>query len=132
MSSRCGVMRIAVFGATGKIGRHVVQQALAAGHQVATLVRDGGKLTANPGRGLLVVIGDLLDPGAVARVVTPVLLSLSWDHKSCSLECHGRLELTQLTEPVISLHPWALVTRGSLGPLHANGHAGCRRVDCLQ
>ena len=32
-------MRITVFGATGGIGGHVVQQALAAGHEVTAVVR---------------------------------------------------------------------------------------------
>ena len=32
-------MRIAVFGGTGRTGRHVVTQALAAGHEVRVLVR---------------------------------------------------------------------------------------------
>jgi uncharacterized protein YbjT (DUF2867 family) len=32
-------MRLTVFGATGGIGGHVVQQALAAGHQVTAVVR---------------------------------------------------------------------------------------------
>lgn len=37
-------MRIAVVGGTGGIGRHVVDLALAAGHEVRTLVRDPRKL----------------------------------------------------------------------------------------
>ncbi len=32
-------MRIAVFGGTGRTGRHVVTQALAAGHEVRVVVR---------------------------------------------------------------------------------------------
>jgi nucleoside-diphosphate-sugar epimerase len=32
-------MKIAVFGAAGRTGRHVVEQALAAGHEVVALVR---------------------------------------------------------------------------------------------
>lgn len=38
-------MRIAVFGATGRTGLHLVEQALAAGHQVTVLVRDPSKVT---------------------------------------------------------------------------------------
>ena len=47
MACRCGLtaaigarpQRIAVFGATRGIGRHVVERALAAGHDVSALVR---------------------------------------------------------------------------------------------
>jgi nucleoside-diphosphate-sugar epimerase len=34
-------MRVTVFGATGQIGRHVVEQLLNAGHQVTALTRSG-------------------------------------------------------------------------------------------
>jgi uncharacterized protein YbjT (DUF2867 family) len=37
-------MRLTVFGATGGTGRHVVQQALADGHQVTAVVRDPARL----------------------------------------------------------------------------------------
>ena len=38
------VSKIAVFGATGLTGRHVVEQALARGHEVVALVRDPSRL----------------------------------------------------------------------------------------
>jgi uncharacterized protein YbjT (DUF2867 family) len=37
-------VKLAVFGATGRTGRHLVQQALAAGHEIVALVRTPGKL----------------------------------------------------------------------------------------
>ncbi|MFE3029980.1 NAD(P)-dependent oxidoreductase, partial [Nocardia tengchongensis] len=61
-------MNVAIFGATGTIGRHVVTQALAAGHQVTVLVRDPAKLTVTHER-LRAVTGDVLDPAAVERTV---------------------------------------------------------------
>jgi len=60
-------MKIAVFGASGGTGRHVVAQALAAGHAVTALVRDPAALPARPG--LDVVAGSAHDPVAVARAV---------------------------------------------------------------
>jgi uncharacterized protein YbjT (DUF2867 family) len=36
-------MKITVFGATGRIGGHVVEQALAAGHKVAAVVRESSR-----------------------------------------------------------------------------------------
>ncbi|HZA17485.1 MAG TPA: SDR family oxidoreductase [Pseudonocardiaceae bacterium] len=68
---------IAVFGATGKTGRLVVERALAAGHEVRALVRDPAKLTAT-GERLTVVKGDVLDAAAVGETVrdAEVVLSL--------------------------------------------------------
>lgn len=56
-------MKIAVLGATGGLGRHVVRAALAGGHTVHALVRDGSKL--EPQQGVVVVQGDLSDAAAV-------------------------------------------------------------------
>ncbi|WP_280236356.1 NAD(P)-dependent oxidoreductase [Nocardia cyriacigeorgica] len=71
-------MRIAIFGATGTIGRHVVAQALKQGHEVTVLTRDAANVTSTSDR-LRVVVGDVLDPAAVERVVAgqeAVLVSL--------------------------------------------------------
>jgi uncharacterized protein YbjT (DUF2867 family) len=38
-------MKLAIFGATGRTGRPLVQQALEAGHEVVALVRTPAKLT---------------------------------------------------------------------------------------
>ncbi|MYV67428.1 NAD(P)H-binding protein, partial [Streptomyces sp. SID2131] len=37
-------MRLTVFGATGGVGREVVRQALAAGHEVTAVVRNPARL----------------------------------------------------------------------------------------
>lgn len=50
-------MRIAIFGASGRTGRPLVEQALEAGHEVRALVRDPSKLTESHGR-LAVIRGD--------------------------------------------------------------------------
>jgi putative NADH-flavin reductase len=60
-------MKIALLGATGTIGSAYLQRALADGHEVRALVRDGTSL--KPARGLTVRIGDARDPGAVASVI---------------------------------------------------------------
>jgi len=60
-------VRVAVFGATGGIGRHVVERALAAGHEVVALARDPGRVPAR--ERLAVVAGDLTDESAVTRTV---------------------------------------------------------------
>ncbi len=60
-------MRIALFGATGGTGSQVLEQALAAGHQVQALARDPAKLTARDG--LSVITGDVLDQAAADACV---------------------------------------------------------------
>lgn len=52
-------MNLLVLGATGPTGRHVVDQALAAGHRVTAFVRDPAKLPVRHER-LRVVTGDVL------------------------------------------------------------------------
>jgi putative NADH-flavin reductase len=58
-------VKIVVLGAAGGIGRHVVTQALEAGHSVTAFLRDPGKLNLRHER-LDVVRGDVLD-GATVR-----------------------------------------------------------------
>ncbi|QCD53645.1 NAD(P)-dependent oxidoreductase [Streptomyces hawaiiensis] len=61
-------MRIAVFGANGPTGRHLTDQALAAGHEVVAVTRRPGSLL--PGRqGLAVAVADATDPAAVDAAI---------------------------------------------------------------
>ncbi|UJW35013.1 SDR family oxidoreductase [Saccharothrix sp. AJ9571] len=59
-------MKLTVFGATGATGKHVVEQACAAGHQVTAVVRDPSKLDRTD---LTVVEADTLDPAAIEPAV---------------------------------------------------------------
>jgi uncharacterized protein YbjT (DUF2867 family) len=60
--TRSRQMKITVFGATGGIGRHVVRQALAAGHHVTAVVRDPARFdVTHPGLEVATVPG-LTDP----------------------------------------------------------------------
>ncbi|MFG2964428.1 NAD(P)-dependent oxidoreductase [Streptomyces sp. NPDC048288] len=61
-------MHLTVFGATGGIGREIVRQALASGHQVTAVVRDPAGLTVT-GSGLQVVRADLTDPETIRPAV---------------------------------------------------------------
>ncbi len=54
-------MRLIIFGATGGIGHHVVEQALAAGHEVTAVARRPALITIRHER-LKVVQGDVLEP----------------------------------------------------------------------
>jgi putative NADH-flavin reductase len=61
-------MNVTVFGASGNIGRHVVNQLLAGGHTVTAYVRNPDKL-AITGANLRVVEGDLTDVAAIDGAV---------------------------------------------------------------
>ena len=58
-------MKLMVFGANGGIGRHVVEQALAAGHTVTAVARRPATVTIQH-RNLTVRRGDVLDPASIA------------------------------------------------------------------
>ncbi|MBD9727333.1 NAD(P)H-binding protein [Streptomyces caniscabiei] len=62
-------MRVTVFGATGAIGRLVVQQLLDDGHQITALVRTPAKLALTHPH-LAVVTGQLADRAAVEQAVS--------------------------------------------------------------
>jgi putative NADH-flavin reductase len=51
-------MRLTIFGATGRIGRELVGQAVASGHEVTAVVRDPARLAAGPVRRLRVDFDD--------------------------------------------------------------------------
>ena len=59
---------VAIFGATGRTGKHLVQQALERGYYVRALARDPGKLATKDER-LVVIQGNLSDNECVAQVV---------------------------------------------------------------
>jgi putative NADH-flavin reductase len=54
-------MRLTIFGATGGIGRELLEQGVAAGHDVTVVVRDPGKL-ASSRNGIRVVTAELTTP----------------------------------------------------------------------
>ncbi|MFJ9150847.1 NAD(P)-dependent oxidoreductase [Streptomyces sp. NPDC102270] len=61
-----------IFGASGRTGTHLAEQALAAGHDVVALMRNPAKLTLRHER-LRVAQGDLTDEAAVADAVLAAL-----------------------------------------------------------
>ncbi|MBE2236630.1 MAG: SDR family oxidoreductase [Caldilineaceae bacterium] len=64
-------MKIAVFGASGRTGRHVVEQALAAGHEVVAFARTPSRLGVEHMH-LTVVQGDVQDKAQVNQAVAGV------------------------------------------------------------
>lgn len=51
-------MQVTIFGATGSVGKHLVKEALEAGHGVTAVVRDPGKLAAQHDK-LRIVVADV-------------------------------------------------------------------------
>ena len=84
-------MRVAIFGASGRMGRPLVEQALAAGHEVTALVRDSSKLPMTHER-LAVVRGDVLDAAKVEEVIagTDAVLSALGKTKTSSKDVQTR------------------------------------------
>ncbi|MCE7998239.1 MAG: SDR family oxidoreductase [Rhodobiaceae bacterium] len=61
-------MKIIIFGATGSLGRHLVEQALAQGEEVTAFLRDASTLDRHH-QNLHLVEGNVLDPVAVDAAV---------------------------------------------------------------
>ena len=62
-------MKITIFGATGETGRQLVEQALAAGHEVVAYVRNPSKLNINHEH-LKVIQGELADEPLIESAVS--------------------------------------------------------------
>ena len=92
-------MKIAIFGAAGKVGRHLLDQALERGDEVSVLVRDTSKLTIQRHEGLKVVQGDVLDPKDVEKAVvgTGAVLSALGHTKTSSKDV-----LTEGTKNIVA------------------------------
>jgi putative NADH-flavin reductase len=102
-------MLLTVFGATGGTGTQVVRQGLAAGHEVAAVVRDPSRL-ALPGQpGLRIVRADVMDPDAIVPAVEGAGAVVS------ALGTHGR-------------GPTSVCTDGVRAILQAMGKADVRRL----
>ncbi len=61
-------MNLVIFGASGRTGRHLIEQALEQGHAVAAFARTPGKIQAKHEK-LRIVQGNVLDPTAVEEAV---------------------------------------------------------------
>ncbi|NDJ78926.1 MAG: SDR family oxidoreductase [Chloroflexi bacterium] len=77
-------MKVAIFGATGRTGIPLVEQALVAGHEVVALVRTPAKMTIQHER-LTVVPGDVMNAADVEQVIAgtdAVISALSPDRNA--------------------------------------------------
>jgi putative NADH-flavin reductase len=58
-------MRLIIFGASGRLGQRLVDEALGRGHEVTAVARDASRLSDRGGR-VAVASSDATDPGSVA------------------------------------------------------------------
>jgi putative NADH-flavin reductase len=64
-----GPIRLTIFGASGRTGKHLVDQALDLGYEVTAVVRDPDRLEQHGNRELEVVRAYVMDPEAIAPAV---------------------------------------------------------------
>jgi len=62
-------MKLTILGATGATGTHLVDQALAAGHEVTAVVRDPARLTVQAHPRLRTVTADVMDPASITPAI---------------------------------------------------------------
>jgi putative NADH-flavin reductase len=82
-------MKLVVFGAAGKSGRQIVEQALAAGHEVTAFARNPAAIKMEQPR-LTVTQGDALDASSVSRAVAgqdAVLYAIGTNRRSTLTVC---------------------------------------------
>lgn len=111
---------VALFGASGRIGRPVLNRLVTAGHMARVLVRDPAKLGPSDDR-VHVVVGDVLDRAAVDDTVSgsEVVLSLFGHTKgsSATLQTDG----TRLIVAAMKRHGVSRLVTLSGGGLRAEG-----------
>jgi putative NADH-flavin reductase len=105
-------MNLLIIGATRGIGRHLLGQALPAGHAVTVLVRHPQRLAPNDGR-LQVIPGDILDPEAVLRAVV------------------GQEAVCVTIGVGITWRPVQVFSQGTANVLEAMQRQGVRRLTCI-
>ena len=103
-------MRLALMGASGRIGSHVLAWALASGHEVTALARSPQSLTAADG--LTIMAGDATDATAVASAVAGADAVLS------ALGPRGA-------------KPAGLLAEAGRNLVTGMDKAGCRRLICV-
>ncbi|WP_172256696.1 NAD(P)-dependent oxidoreductase [Saccharibacillus deserti] len=108
-------MRIGILGATGRVGKKVVEYALQDGHRVTALVRDPGKI--EPRAGLAIIEGSALSKEDVGRVLQKTEAVIS------ALNTDGTTTLSASTPLIIeAMHEVGikrLITIGTAGILQS-------------
>jgi uncharacterized protein YbjT (DUF2867 family) len=120
-------LKVVVFGATGKAGRTVALNLLAAGHEVTAFARDPAKVSMHRHEGLNIVKGDALNAADVARAVAgqdAVILSLGDSLNPVVLKFGARLGVKRNTPPNIC-------EAGTANVIAAMDAASVKRLICI-
>src|SRR5258707_324008 len=99
-------MKIALFGASGTIGRRILSEALSRGHEVTAIVRDPSRL-AEPEPRLRTQAWDILDPAVIepgertgtSRLGETALLADAQGQSRISAEDYAIALLDELERP---------------------------------
>ncbi|URL59680.1 NAD(P)H-binding protein [Luteibacter flocculans] len=118
-------MKIVLFGATGNIGKVILDEALARGHQVTAVVRDPTRV-ASTHASLSVVTGDVGHPESYAQVLRgadAAIASLNDHADPANVPKQAGLLLGALTEAGVPRFAWV----GGAGSLEVS--PGVRVID---
>jgi putative NADH-flavin reductase len=104
-------VKLVIFGATGGTGRHVIEQALVAGHTVTAVARRPDTITFGHER-LTVVRGDVFEPETLLNPMT-------------------RQEVVISAIGIARIQPTTLYSVGTASIMRAMQSAGVRRLICI-
>ncbi|NEW07525.1 NAD(P)H-binding protein [Paenibacillus sp. SYP-B3998] len=120
-------MRILLLGATGRVGRRVLNQALAAGHEVQALIRNPKKLENIGSASLFLYEGDVCREDNIVHAVAQAQLVIS------CLSTDGGTVLTESVPYLIKAMDVygvrRIVTVGTAGILQSREHHGLLRYE---
>ncbi|TIH39030.1 NAD(P)-dependent oxidoreductase [Subtercola vilae] len=112
MSATTPLLRIVVLGASGATGQHLVDGALARGHEVHAIVRDAARYSHSTSARLTVHTGDVHDAASIAAAITPASIVLS------GLGLRSKKQAGTLTagaRAVLAARPHHVVWLGAIG-----------------
>lgn len=141
-------MKLIVFGATGRTGHLVVEQALAAGHEVTAVARHPSAVTIQHPR-LEVIQGDVLDLSTFEQAITgkdavistlggalrtpTTLYSTGIDNIMRAMQEAGVRRLVSLSAGALDPGPFVqrVAAKLILWPLFGNGYADMARMEAV-
>jgi putative NADH-flavin reductase len=113
-------MKLIIFGATGSIGRQVVNQALEQGHAVTAFARDAAKVGIQHDN-LRIALGNVMDPASVENAIVghdAVLVSIGAGRKG-NVRAEGTRNIINAME---KLGVRRLICQSSLGVGDSRGN----------
>lgn len=98
-------MKLAIFGATGRTGKPLLNQVLKTGHEVVALVRTSSKLTIQHPK-LTVIQGDAMNPADVDKVVqgSDAVISVLGQSK----DSPGNMQTVAITNIIAAMHKYGV------------------------